>query len=112
MFVGLARRRALYGDDSLLTADSLLTLGVLREEQGQFHEAVELFENMPFDLVLLRDVLVYFPDEVRARILDRLRTAVVPGGFLFLGSGEVLIHGAEGWRSVALDPRGWLRGAA
>ncbi len=44
-----------------------------------------------FDIILCRNVLMYFPLETRARIFDRLATALEPGGILMLGAGETVI---------------------
>lgn len=44
----------------------------------------------PFDLILCRNVLLYFDRETRARALDRLADALAPGGFLLLGGGETI----------------------
>jgi chemotaxis protein methyltransferase CheR len=41
-----------------------------------------------FDLILCRNVLIYFDDETRKNILARLRSALSPGGYLLLGSSE------------------------
>lgn len=41
-----------------------------------------------FDLVLLRNVLIYFDDVTKADILRRMRTHVANDGFLLLGSSE------------------------
>lgn len=41
-----------------------------------------------FDLILCRNVLLYFDRETRTRALDRLADALAPGGCLLLGGGE------------------------
>lgn len=41
-----------------------------------------------FDLVCLRNVLIYFSNETRAGILGRLREQLQPDGFLLLGGAE------------------------
>ena len=46
----------------------------------------------PFDLVVCRNVLIYFVDEVKNRVLAGLAGAVRPGGFLFLGGTEIVHH--------------------
>lgn len=53
----------------------------------------DLREQAPgsFDLILCRNVLMYFPKDVRARVFDRLADALVPGGLLVLGAGETVI---------------------
>ena len=44
-----------------------------------------------FDLVLCRNVLLYFERETRSTAFDRLANAVAPDGFLMLGAGETVI---------------------
>src|SRR3954452_16662261 len=46
------------------------------------------------DLLLCRNVLMYFTPEAQARVLERFNFALQPTGFLFLGKSEMLItHG-------------------
>lgn len=42
------------------------------------------------DLVWCRNVLIYFTPTARRRVIDRLVSATVPGGFLFVGYSEHL----------------------
>jgi chemotaxis protein methyltransferase CheR len=42
----------------------------------------------PMDLVLLRNVLLYFRPEARGDVLRRVHRSLRPGGYLFLGGGE------------------------
>jgi len=56
----------------------------------------------PFDLILCRNVLIYFTPEMRARIVERLIDRLAPGGMLFLGCAESL-HGVTG-RVTAIGP--------
>lgn len=44
-----------------------------------------------FDLILCRNVLLYFSGEVRRRVFDRLASALRPDGRLILGAGETTI---------------------
>ncbi len=48
----------------------------------------------PFDLVLCRNVLIYFAPAVAAEVLRRLLPAVRPGGFLALGPPELPLAAA------------------
>jgi chemotaxis protein methyltransferase CheR len=43
-----------------------------------------------FDLILCRNVLIYFDPERRARIVDRLLEQLAPAGFFFVGHAERL----------------------
>ncbi|MXP37081.1 protein-glutamate O-methyltransferase CheR [Erythromicrobium ramosum] len=47
--------------------------------------------RMPFDLVLCRNVLLYFDRQVRTQAFARLSSAVMPDGFLMLGAGETAV---------------------
>ena len=42
-----------------------------------------------FDLIAARNVLIYFSGDARRRALERLHSALMPGGVLFLGESEV-----------------------
>jgi chemotaxis protein methyltransferase CheR len=44
-----------------------------------------------FDLILCRNVLLYFDDATRARAFERLGSALAPDGWLILGAGETTI---------------------
>jgi chemotaxis protein methyltransferase CheR len=46
-----------------------------------------------FDLIMCRNVLIYFPQKARAQAIDRLVDQLVPGGLLFVGHAETL-HGS------------------
>lgn len=44
-----------------------------------------------YDLILCRNVLMYFPMALRTQVLDHLADALDPGGVLMLGAGETVI---------------------
>ena len=44
-----------------------------------------------FDLILCRNVLIYFDRQTKAAIIDRLTSHLIPGGILLLGHAETLI---------------------
>ncbi len=50
-----------------------------------------------FDLVLLRNVLIYFDVDVRARIVHKIRDTLAPDGYLILGSSETSLGNVEGF---------------
>jgi len=49
----------------------------------------------PFDIVFLRNVLIYFTVDERKRVIDRIASNMVKGGYLITGATEV----AQGVRS-------------
>jgi chemotaxis protein methyltransferase CheR len=58
-------------------------------------EQMNLVEPWPalprFDVVLLRNVLIYFDEATRRRILDRVAAQLAPDGVVFLGSAENML---------------------
>ncbi len=60
--------------------------------------------NLPtFDLVLLRNVMIYMSLETRRKILRDLRRQMSPDGYLMLGSAENLLQTDEGFEPVELN---------
>ncbi|OBV11258.1 CheR family methyltransferase [Erythrobacter dokdonensis] len=57
--------------------------------------------RQPFDLVLCRNVLLYFDRMTRATAFDRLANALTPDGFLMLGAGETTVGQTERFRPSA-----------
>lgn len=50
---------------------------------------LESFRSLgQFDVVLCRNVLIYFDTMTKKDVLDRLSAALMPGGYLFLGATE------------------------
>lgn len=58
-----------------------------------------------YDLILCRNVLLYFTAERGRAVLDRLASAIAPDGMLILGAGETLIGQTD-----AFTPDPHLRG--
>lgn len=46
-------------------------------------------------LIVCRNVLIYFTDEAKARIYRAFANSLVPGGILFVGSTEQILHPAD-----------------
>ncbi len=61
--------------------------------------AEPLDECLNSDLVVCRNVLIYFAEETRQAVLSRLAGAVAPGGFLIIGHAECLGSRPEGFDS-------------
>lgn len=59
------------------------------------------FPPMPgrFDLVLCRNVLLYFDPATRRTAFDRLASATAPDGYLMLGAGETVVGQTERFES-------------
>lgn len=52
-----------------------------------------------FDLIACRNVIIYFLDEAKEQVLRRFQAALKPGGCLFTGNSERIIH----YRELGLD---------
>ena len=48
-----------------------------------------------FDLIMCRNVLLYFDPETRAAAFDRLASGIAPDGWLMLGAGETVVGQTE-----------------
>lgn len=44
----------------------------------------------PFDIVFLRNVIIYFSDTFKETLLNRMAHLIKPGGFMFLGASETV----------------------
>ena len=56
----------------------------------------------PFDVIFLRNVLIYFDLATKRTILHRLQQVLRPGAFLLLGAAETTIGIDDGWERVPL----------
>lgn len=52
----------------------------------------------PFDLILLRNVLIYFPVEEKGRVLSSIASQLTPDGALVLGASETTIGISDKFR--------------
>jgi chemotaxis protein methyltransferase CheR len=60
---------------------------IVRFERRNLQDAVY---PRGFDLILCRNVLIYFDRAGRERVIERLAESLLPGGYLFLGYSETL----------------------
>ena len=52
------------------------------------HNLLDRLSEAPFDLVFLKNVLIYFAPESKRRVMDNVRAAIRPGGLLVAGPAE------------------------
>jgi len=62
-----------------------------------------------FDIVFLRNVLIYFDVETKKSILSRVRQLLRPDGYLFLGAAETTMNLDDGYERVQLNKSGCYR---
>jgi len=55
-----------------------------------------------FDLILCRNVLIYFDEPTRSRVLSRFHDALLDHGSLLLGAAENLLSAERSWRSETI----------
>src|SRR6185369_17688916 len=55
---------------------------------------INLIETLPtigeFEVIFLRNVMIYFDQETRRRVVARILRHLRPGGYLFVGHSETL----------------------
>jgi chemotaxis protein methyltransferase CheR len=57
----------------------------------------------PMDVVLMRNVLIYFGVETKKKILSKIRQLLKPGGFLFLGGAETTFNLDDAFERVQFE---------
>jgi len=63
----------------------------------------------PMDLVLMRNVMIYFDIATKQEILARVRDVLAPHGYLLLGTSETTLHLDDTFQRHAVGPTGWYR---
>ena len=56
--------------------------------QFKKHNLMEQLKNEKFDLIVCRNVLIYFDDLHKKKVIANLKNNLNPGGYLFLGHSE------------------------
>jgi chemotaxis protein methyltransferase CheR len=57
----------------------------------------------PMDIILMRNVLIYFGVETKKKILSKVRQALKPDGYLFLGGAETTFNLDDAFERVQFD---------
>lgn len=63
----------------------------------------------PFDVILLRNVLIYFDLDTRKQILARVRRVLRPDGYLLLGGAETTLNLDENFERVRFNQMSYYR---
>jgi chemotaxis protein methyltransferase CheR len=75
-------------------------------KKGIEFRSMNLIEPWPilqaFDVILIRNVMIYFDVPTKQSILKKLRTCIQPLGSLFLGTAETTINLDPGWAPVPM----------
>lgn len=75
---------------------------VRRMVQFQELNLAQPFPPLPaFDIIFLRNVMIYFDVETKKLILGRIRNVLAPDGYLFLGGAESVLNLDDGYESVS-----------
>jgi len=61
------------------------------------------------DIVMMRNVLIYFDTEVKKTILGKIRNLLRPDGYLFLGAAETTLNLDDAFQRMDLKQSGCYR---
>jgi len=67
---------------------------------------------LPLDIVLIRNVMIYFDVDTKRDILGRIRRLLRPDGFLFLGAAETTMTLHASFERMQYERAGCYRLAA
>lgn len=83
---------------------------VRRMVRFQRHNLIGAWPPFPtFDIVFLRNVLIYFDLETKRQVLARVRSVMRPDGYLLLGGSETTLNIDDGFERVPIGRTTWYR---
>ena len=83
---------------------------IRRMVRFQRHNLVDEWPVMPpFDLVFMRNVMIYFDVETKREVLGRMRGQLAPHGFLLLGASETTFNISDDYDRQLLGRTAWYR---
>jgi len=88
------------GNEPLWQARPILTQMIVYRQ----HNLLEPIRHPPFDVVLLKNVLIYFDQQSKAQVLAHVKSVISPGGYLVTGAAE----GIGEWVREFVRIRPWL----
>lgn len=69
-------------------------------EFKEFNLMKPILERNPFDLILCRNVMIYFDQTTRRALVERFYDVTKPGGYLFIGHAESIMRGTSKYNYV------------
>jgi chemotaxis protein methyltransferase CheR len=67
----------------------------------QLHDLLDGESLGLFDLIVCRNVIIYFSPDGRRKVVNRLHDSLKPGGILFLGATEALLDSTERFETLS-----------
>lgn len=68
----------------------------------EYSNLVDGYFDSEYDVILCRNVLIYFRDETKTMLLNKFHDALADGGYLFLGPTEMVRGLVDGFKMISL----------